>query len=69
MINDNTYDDALKRIDAETSDYYILGYYSTNADAARRDRSVEVKVTRPGVKVWSRGWYRTKAQPAATPRP
>ena len=69
VTNDNTYDEALKRIDAETSDYYVLGYYSTNADGTRRDRSVEVKVTRPGVKVWSRGWYRTRAQPAAQPKP
>lgn len=69
VINDNTYDEALKRIDAETSDYYILGYYSTNADATRRNRSVEVTVTRPGVKVWSRGWYRTKAPPAPPPKP
>ena len=69
VINDNTYDAALKRIDAETSDYYILGYYSTNADASRRNRSVEVKVTRPGVKAWSRGWYRTKPQPATLPKP
>ena len=63
IINDNSYDDALKRIDAETSDYYILGYYPSNADAARRNRSIEVKSTRPGLQVWSRGWYRTKGQP------
>jgi VWFA-related protein len=61
VINDNTYDEALKRIDAETSDYYILGYYATNTDAARRNRQVEVKTTRPGVQVASRGWYRTRA--------
>jgi VWFA-related protein len=68
VINDNTYEDALKRIDAETSDYYILGYYSTNADGTRRNRSVEVNVSRPGVKVWSRGWYRTRAQAVSPPQ-
>jgi VWFA-related protein len=61
VINDNTYDEALKRIDADTSDYYILGYYASNTDATRRDRLVDVKATRPGVQVTSRGWYRTKA--------
>jgi hypothetical protein len=43
VINDNTYDEALTRIDAETSDYYILGYSSTNGDPTRRNRQVEVK--------------------------
>ena len=61
VVNDNAFDGALKRIDAETSDYYILGYYASNPDPNRRNRSVEVKARRPGVEVWSRGWYRTPA--------
>ena len=28
VVNQNDFDKALKRIDAETSDYYVLGYYS-----------------------------------------
>jgi VWFA-related protein len=61
IVNDNTYVDALKRIDAETSDYYIVGYYPTRVDPSHRNRQVEVKITRPGLKVWSRGWYRTRS--------
>ena len=68
VINDNTYDAALTRIDAETSDYYILGYYSTNTDAGKRNRQVEVKAARPGVQVASRGWYRTRSQPGPPPK-
>src|SRR5688572_20033794 len=30
VVNQNNFDKALKRIDAETSDYYVLGYSSTN---------------------------------------
>src|SRR5690349_11913643 len=30
VVNSNDFDKALKRIDAETSDYYVLGYYSSN---------------------------------------
>lgn len=60
VVNDNAYDDALKRIDAETSDYYVLGYYASNPDPNHRNRSVEVKTRRPGVEVKSRGWYRTR---------
>ena len=61
VVNDNEFDGALKRIDAETSDYYILGYYASNADLNHRNRSVAVKTRRPGVEVSSRGWYRTRA--------
>src|SRR5258705_12157515 len=30
VVNQNDFDKALKRIDAETSDYYVLGVYSSN---------------------------------------
>jgi VWFA-related protein len=63
VVNDNEYDGALKRIDAETSDYYVLGYYASNVDPNHRNRSVEVKTRRPGVQVASRGWYRTRQAP------
>lgn len=68
VVNDNEYDGALKRIDAETSDYYILGYYASDPDPTRRNRSVEVKTARRGVEVSSRGWYRTRGD-QAPPRP
>ena len=58
VVNQNDFDKALKRIDAETSDYYVLGYYSSNPDPLRRTRKVEVKV--PAVKgatAWSRTSY------------
>ena len=61
VVNDNEYDGALKRIDAETSDYYILGYYASNPERDHRNRSVAVNARRPGVEVASRGWYRTRA--------
>lgn len=44
VVNSNDFDKALKRIDAETSDYYVLGYYSTNPDPLKRKRTVEIKV-------------------------
>jgi VWFA-related protein len=68
VVNDNDYDAALKRIDAETSDYYIVGYTPSNTDAQRRTRSVEVKVRRPGLELQSRGWYRTRT-PQTPPQP
>lgn len=63
VVNQNDFDRALKRIDAETSDYYVLGYYSTNPDPTQRTRRIEVKLTnRPGLNVWSRTSY-TLRQP------
>jgi VWFA-related protein len=63
VVNQNDFDKALKRIDAETSDYYVLGYYSSNPDPTKRTRQIEVKVTRPGLDVWSRKSYTLKAPP------
>ena len=57
VLNSNDFDPALKRIDAETSDYYVLGFYSSNRDAAKRVRELEVRVRRPDVKVFSRRYY------------
>ncbi len=36
IVNQNDFDKGLKRIDNETSDYYVLGYYSSNPDPLRR---------------------------------
>ena len=66
VVNQNDFTKALKRIDAETSDYYVLGYYSSNPDPLKRTRKVEVKVTRPNLNVISRTSY-TLRQPQAGP--
>jgi VWFA-related protein len=66
VVNQNNFDKALKRIDAETSDYYMLGYSSTNPDPLKRTRKIEVKlVNRPGVSVWSRTSYSLRQTPQA----
>ena len=66
VVNQNDFDKALKRIDAETSDYYVLGYYSKNPDATRRRRQGDVKVVRKGATVWFRKEYVLKPPPAPT---
>jgi VWFA-related protein len=63
VVNQNDFDKALKRIDAETSDYYMLGYYSNNPDPTRRNRTIEVKVKRSDLQVWSRKGYSLKVPP------
>jgi VWFA-related protein len=70
VVNQNDFDKALKQIDAASSDYYVLGYYSSNPDPTRRRRQVDVKVTRKGLSVNSRKEYVIKppkrSAPAAT---
>jgi VWFA-related protein len=63
VVNQNDFDKALKRIDAETSDYYVLGYYSSNPDPLRRTRRLEVKVKRDGLNVWARSSYSLRPTP------
>src|SRR6516225_711199 len=64
VVNQNDFSKALKRIDAETSDYYVLGYYSKNPDPTRRRRQIQVKVNRPKVEVWARKEYVLKPMPS-----
>ena len=68
VVNQNDFDKALKRIDAETSDYYVLGYYSTNPDPTQRRRKLEVRVTRANVNVQSRKEYVLQPEMVDTPQ-
>ena len=67
VVNENFIGDALKRIDAETSDYYVLGFYSNNPDSQRRVRRIEVNVNRPDLEVWSRRAYAIKEPTSDSP--
>jgi VWFA-related protein len=60
IVNRNDFDKALDLIDADTSDYYMLGYYSTNTDPSIRRRTIEIKVRRPDVDVRHRTEYSLK---------
>jgi VWFA-related protein len=66
VVNQNDFDKALKRIDNETSDYYVLGYYSKNPDPLKRTRRIDVRSTRPGLNVFHRTSYTLRPLPPAT---
>jgi VWFA-related protein len=68
LLNANDFGPGLKRIDAETSDYYVVGFYSSNPDGAKRVRELEVKVKRPGVRVYSRRYYSLRPTQPLPPR-
>ncbi len=57
VVNMNDFDKALKQIDAASSDYYVLGYYSSNPDPTKRRRQIDVKVLRDNTDVYSRKEY------------
>ncbi len=65
-VNQNDFDKALKRIDAETSDYYVIGYYSNNPDPRKKNRSIEIKVTRDGLNVMHRKAYTLRSTSGGT---
>ena len=47
----------VRKVDADTSDYYVVGYYSTNPDILKRRRSVDIRLKRPGLTVNFRKEY------------
>jgi VWFA-related protein len=69
IVNTNDLEGELRRVDAETSDYYLLGFYSSNPDPKKRTRLLEVKVDRPDITVSSRREYslKTPGKPPAPP--
>ena len=62
IVNRNDFDDAAREIDAETSDYYVLGFYTNNPDPTARTRRLEITVDREDLDVQSRTEY-TFARP------
>ena len=68
VVNQNNFDGALRRIDAETSDYYVIGYYSNNSDSTQWRRRLAISVNRDDVDVWSRTEYEL-AEPEETEAP
>ena len=64
VVNQNDFGKALRRIDAETSDYYVLGFSSKNPDPTRRRRTIDVKVRRPGLQIVARKEYSLRPVPA-----
>ena len=50
VCRSNDFKAGLQRIDNEMSDYYMIGYQSTNVDPMKIRRRIEIKVLRPGAK-------------------
>jgi VWFA-related protein len=59
-VNTNDFKKNIQRIDNEMSDYYILGYTSSNPDPLKVTRKLEIKVKREGALVTYPPVYRIK---------
>ena len=57
VVGTNNFADAFRRIERETSTYYLLGYVSTDNRQDGRFRKLSVRVTRPGLEVRARSGY------------
>lgn len=73
FVNRNDFDDVFRQIDAETSDYYILGFALGNSNTAAGSRKLKVEVRdRDDVEVQHRSEYRyattSENRPNALPR-
>jgi VWFA-related protein len=66
VVNSNDFNKGLARIDAETSDYYVIGYYSTNPDPTKRTRQIKIEVARPNLDVTYRSQYTLKPLPKSS---
>jgi VWFA-related protein len=70
VVNQNDFGRALSRIDAETSDYYVLGYSSNNPDPTHRRRKIEIRIRRDGVEGFTRSEYVLRpTPPPGAPKP
>jgi VWFA-related protein len=56
-LNTNDFSTAFQRIVDENSSYYVMGYHPSNEKRDGRFRRIEVRVTRPGLRVTARRGY------------
>ncbi len=63
-VNRNDFAGAFDRIIDESSSYYVVGYTPQRPAKPGEFRPIEVKVSRPGVKISARNGYTGRAEPA-----
>jgi VWFA-related protein len=68
IVEKNDLNSSFERIVQDNSSYYVLGYYSTNDKRDGKFRKVQVRVSRPGVRVQARdGYTAPRGKPAGSP--
>jgi VWFA-related protein len=65
IVNQNDLNASFQRIIEDNSSYYVLGYYASNDKRDATCRKIDVRVTRPGLRVQARNGYTApKGRPA-----
>ena len=65
VVNRNDFGNALREIDAETSDYYVVGFYTSNPDPTVRTRRLDVEIVgREDLDIRARTHYSLPRGPA-----
>jgi VWFA-related protein len=67
LVNTNDLNGGLERLVRDNSEYYVLGYESTNPRRDGRFHRVDVRVTRPGIRVITRRGYYARKENASAP--
>ena len=62
LVNSNDLHKQVRRIAADLTSYYLIGYYSTNGKLDGRYRAIRVRSKRPGIEVRSRRGYRAATE-------
>ena len=62
LVNSNDLHKQVRRIAADLTSYYLIGYYSTNGKLDGRYRTIRVRSKRPGIEVRSRRGYRAATE-------
>lgn len=68
VMDSNDIESGLKRVVADLSSYYLLGYTSTNSKLDGKFRAIRVRIKRPGVEVRSRRGYQAPTEAEAATR-
>ncbi len=58
VVNMNNLTEGLRRVSADLSSYYLIGYYSSNTGLDGKYHRITLRVKRPGVQVRARKGYR-----------
>src|SRR6185436_13379605 len=61
-VNRNDFTGAFERIDLESSSYYVIGYAPERPAKPGEFRSIQVKVSRPDVRISARNGYSGRAE-------
>jgi VWFA-related protein len=62
LLDNNDLNHQLRRVAADLTSYYLVGYYSTNNRLDGRFRTIKIRAKRPGIEIRARKGYRAPTE-------